>query len=165
MKTQSILKIILAVGIIVLLIFPFSALGLNILQLFVNEKIVIDIRYLIAGLLFLIFLLISFLSKKDSSDIISTLLFTSILIILSAQGFMHPIIAVVIIGTDIIFKELKNVLKVNSLYQIKNVCLSLGILLTLFYNLPFELFNLRVADFMLILSSALSVISLIQYSK
>ena len=38
-----------------------------------------------------------------------------------------------------------------------------GIVLTLFYNLPFELIPLRVSDFLLAVAAILSVISGIKY--
>lgn len=167
LNTKSIIKIILSIGIMVLLIFPFSALGLRMPQLFVNEKIVIDIRYLISGVLFLGYILILFFeNKKQNKDFdgaINSALFNSILIILAAQGFIHPIIAVSIVARDIIVDKIN--LKVNSLDAFKNICLTFGILLTLFYNLPFELFNFRVADFLLILSAVLSILSTLKYSK
>ena len=47
--------------------------------------------------------------------------------------------------------------------KVKTACLMVGIILTLFYNLPFELFNIRVSDFLLFVAAALSVISGIQY--
>ena len=43
--------------------------------------------------------------------------------------------------------------------KLKTACLMVGIVLTLFYNLPFELFNLRVSDALLIVACVLSVIS------
>ena len=38
-----------------------------------------------------------------------------------------------------------------------------GIVLTFFYNLPFELWNIRVADFLLYFSTIMSIISMIEY--
>ena len=38
-----------------------------------------------------------------------------------------------------------------------------GIVLTLFYNLPFELWNLKVSDFLLIVAAVMSIISGVQY--
>ena len=38
-----------------------------------------------------------------------------------------------------------------------------GIILTLFYNLPFELISLRISDFLLALAAILSVISGVKY--
>ena len=39
----------------------------------------------------------------------------------------------------------------------------IGIILTLFYNLPFELISLRISDFLLVLAAILSVISGVKY--
>jgi hypothetical protein len=39
----------------------------------------------------------------------------------------------------------------------------IGVTLTLFYNLPFELFNLKVADFFLLVATILSLVSGVQY--
>ena len=47
--------------------------------------------------------------------------------------------------------------------KIKTACLMVGISLTLFYNLPFELFNLRISDFLLFVAAVMSIISGIQY--
>ena len=45
----------------------------------------------------------------------------------------------------------------------KNIVFKIGITLTLFYNLPFELFNINVSDMLLIVGTVLAVISCIQY--
>ena len=47
--------------------------------------------------------------------------------------------------------------------KIKTACLMVGISLILFYNLPFELYNLRIADFLLFVAAIMSIISGIQY--
>ena len=47
--------------------------------------------------------------------------------------------------------------------KIKTACLMVGIVLTLFYNLPFELFNIKVADALLIIACVFSIISAVQY--
>jgi phosphatidylglycerophosphate synthase len=47
--------------------------------------------------------------------------------------------------------------------KLKTACLMIGIILTLFYNLPFELLNLRVSDAFLIVAAILSIVSAIQY--
>lgn len=169
--------------IIALLLFPFDSTGFNMPQLFVNEVIVIDVRYLIVGILFLIMAIIDLMDalvlkknkqttefEKMADTIAGKILVDSVLIILSSQGFVHPIIPVVIIGRDIIVNSIKaaassegKAVTTVPLGKAKTVCLMIGITLTLFYNLPFELFNLRVADFLLILAAVLSVISGIQY--
>ena len=47
--------------------------------------------------------------------------------------------------------------------KVKTACLMVGITLTLFYNLPFELINIRVADILLIIATILSIVSGVQY--
>ena len=47
--------------------------------------------------------------------------------------------------------------------KIKSACMMTGIALTLFYNLPFELINLKISDCLLIIACVLSVISGVQY--
>ena len=47
--------------------------------------------------------------------------------------------------------------------KIKTTFLMVGITLTLFYNLPFELINVRVSDILLIIATILSIISGVQY--
>lgn len=176
-------RIFLSLLIVIFLLFPFDATGLNMPQLFINEKIVIDVRYLIAGILFLIAAVSDFLdgyiarTTKKTTDfgtmadtIADKILINSVLIILSSQGFIHPIIPVVIIVRDTFVNSIKmmcggrgQVLEVTTVAKAKTGCLLVGITLTLFYNMPFELFNLRVADFLLILAAVLSVISGVQY--
>ena len=50
----TIARIIMTFLIIFILLFPFSAMGINISRIFVNESIVIDIRYILAGVLFIV---------------------------------------------------------------------------------------------------------------
>lgn len=179
----TLLRIFLSVLIIVFLLFPFQTAGINIPQLFINEKIVVDVKYLISGVLFIIASLTDFLDGyiarkrnmitdfgKLMDAIADKMLVNSVLIILSASGFIHPIIPIVIIIRDTIVNSIKmiaaskgKVVAAIKTGKLKTVCLMVGIILTLFYNLPFELYNLRVADFLLFIATVLSIISGIQY--
>ena len=47
--------------------------------------------------------------------------------------------------------------------KLKTASLMVGITLTLFYNLPFELWNLKVSDALLVIACVLSVVSAVQY--
>ena len=47
-------RILLSVIIIVILVLPFDMLGIEKTELFINEKLVIDIKYIVAGVLFII---------------------------------------------------------------------------------------------------------------
>lgn len=175
---------IYATGLIILiLMIPFDTMGLNLPKLFINESIVVDTKYLIAGILFVLAAITDFvdgyLARKNNQvtdfgkmmdAIADKILVNSVLIILSSTGFIHPIIPVVIILRDSIVNSIKmvagnqgKVVAAIKMGKIKTICLMVGITLTLFYNLPFELWNFRVADFLLMLATVLSIISGVQY--
>lgn len=176
-------RIIMSVVIIILLLFPFQMAGIEFPQLFIDEKLVVDSKYLIAGILFILASLTDFLdgyiARKDNlvtdfgkllDAIADKVLVNSVLIILASQGFIHPIIPVVIIVRDSIVNSIKmiaasrgKVVAAIKSGKVKTATLMVGIALTLFYNLPFELINLRVADFLLFVAAILSIISGIQY--
>ena len=176
-------RIVMTFLIIVILLFPFSAMGINVTQLFINESIRVDIRYPIAGVLFILASITDFIdgyiARKNNlvtdfvkmmDAIADKILVNSLLIILCAQGFIHPIIPVVIIVRDTIVDSIKmiagskgNVVAAIKTGKFKTASLMIGIVLTLFYNLPFELWNLHISDFLLIVACVLSIISGIQY--
>lgn len=179
----TILRIVLSFIVIIVLLLPFEALGINLPKLFINELIVVDIKYLIAGSLFLIAsltdLLDGFLARKLNcvtntgkilDAIADKILVNPCLIILSATGFIHPIIPVVLVMRDSFVDALKmvagnrgNVIGAINTGKFKTVCLMIGIILTLFYNMPFELINLKCSEFLLIIGTVLSVVSAFQY--
>lgn len=179
----TMLRIIMTIIIIVILLFPFSAMGIEMSKIFVNESIVIDIRYIIAGVLFIAASLTDFIDGiiarkynlitdfgKMMDAIADKILVNSVLIILSAQGFIHPIIPVIIILRDTIVDSIKmvagskgKVIAAIKSGKFKTASLMIGIVLTLFYDMPFELWNIHVSDFMLIIACALSIISGVQY--
>lgn len=179
----TIFRMILAFIIIGILLFPFDASGITIPRLFVNESIVVNFKYIVAGILFIIASVTDYfdgyLARKNNQvtnfgkvmdAIADKVLVNSILIILSATGFIQPIITVVIVVRDIIVDSLKMAASSNGKVvaaiksgKLKTACLMFGIALTLFYNLPFELWNLKVSDFLLIVAAVLSIVSAVQY--
>ena len=179
----TMVRIFMTFLIILILLFPFSAMGIDIMPLFINESLTVDIRYPIAGVLFILASVTDFIDGyiarsrnlitdfgKTMDAIADKILVNSVLIILCAQGFVHPIIPVVVIVRDTIVDSIKMVAgsKGNVVAAIKNgkfktASLMIGIVLTLFYNLPFELWNIHVSDFLLIVAAVLSIISGIQY--
>ena len=176
-------RIVITFLIIVLLIFPFESAGIRFTNLFINETIVVSIKYFIVGILFLIALLTDILDGyvarkngtaselgKTLDKIADKLLLDSTLIVLASQGFIHPIIPVIIVSRNYIVHTIRmaalrhgNTLISVRTSKAKNILLKLGIALTLFYNLPFELFNLNISDMLLIVATVLAVISCIQY--
>lgn len=176
-------RIFLTVLIIVILIFPFDATGLSLPKLFVNETIVVDLKYIVAGVLFIIASITDFIDGflarrrnavtdfgKMLDAIADKVLVNCILVILAATGFIHPIIPVIIIFRDTVVDSIKMIAG-NKGYVIaaiktgkwKTAFMMIGITLTLFYNLPFELWNIKVSDILLIIACVLSVISGVQY--
>jgi len=176
-------RIFLSILIIAILLFPMDAIGLNLPKLFINEKIVVDVKYLIAGALFIIASLTDFvdgyLARKHNlitdfgkmiDAIADKVLVNSILIILASSGFISPIIAVVVVVRDIVVDSIKmvagskgHVIAARKTGKIKTACLMTGIVLSLFYNLPFELINLRISDALLVIAAILSIVSGIEY--
>ena len=179
----TISRIILSFVVIIILLFPFDTAGIEFPKLFVDEAIVIDLKYIIAGILFIIASLTDFvdgrLARKYNmvtdfgkmlDAIADKILVTSVLIILASSGFISPIIPVVIIVRDSIVNSIKmiagskgNVVAAIKSGKIKTACLMTGIVLTLFYNLPFEIWNIKVSDALLIIACIFSITSAIQY--
>lgn len=176
-------RIFMTIFIIALLIFPFEATGFSLPKLFVNESIVIDLKYLIAGGVFVIASLTDFIDGflarrkgivtdfgKMLDAIADKVLVNCILVILASTGFVHPLIPTIIIFRDTVVDSIKmiagnkgHVVAAIKTGKWKTVCMMCGITLTLFYNLPFELWNIKVSDILLIIACVLSVISGIQY--
>ena len=172
----TISRIILTVLIIIILLFPFDTAGISTSKLFINELLVVDIKYILAGILFILaFITIiifdienskkSLLNKdKLLNDVANKVLINSLLVTLSSQGFIQPIIPIVIIIRDTIMSSFKSNFEVKrTLRKFQNLCFILGIIFTLFYNLPFELINLKVSEFLLIAGVILSIVSAFEY--
>ena len=176
-------RIFLSIVVIFILLFPFDAIGITTYKLFVAEKLVVDIKYIIAGILFVIASVTDFVDGyvarkynmvtdfgKMVDAIADKLLVNSVLIILASTGFINAIIPVVVILRDTVVNTIKMiagnkgqaVAAINT-GKIKTACLMIGITLTLFYNLPFELINIRVSDILLIIATVLSIVSGVQY--
>jgi CDP-diacylglycerol--glycerol-3-phosphate 3-phosphatidyltransferase len=178
-------RIIMSIIIIIILVIPFDMLGIKIPQFFINEKLVVDLKYLICGVIFIIASLTDFVDGKiararnlvtDFGKLIDAIadkvLVNSILILLAASGDIHPIIPVIIVVRDSIVNSIKmiaaskgKVVAAIKSGKIKTACLMTGIALTLFYNMPFEFINLRVSDFLLFVATILSLYSGIQYYR
>lgn len=176
-------RIIMTLLIVIILVFPFDSVGIPSLKLFINQAIVIDARYFIAGFLFIVASITDFLDGyiarkynlvtdlgKMLDAIADKVLVNSVLIILSAQGFIHPLIPVIIVARDTVVDVIKMIVgnKHHAVAaikagKVKTIFLMVGIALTLFGNLPFELINIKLSDVLLIIATTLSIFSGIQY--
>ena len=179
----TISRLILSIFIIIILIFPFDTVGVTLPRLFINETLVVDIKYFIAGGLFIVASITDFIDGyiarkydmvtdfgKMLDAIVDKVLVNAVLILLATSGFIHPIIPVVIITRDTVVNTIKmvagnkgNVVAASKLGKIKTILMMCGVSLTMFYNLPFELINIKVSDILLIIACVLSIISGVQY--
>lgn len=176
-------RIAMSIIIIVILVLPFDMVGIKIPDFYINESLPVDIKYIIAGVLFIIASVTDFIDGRIARSrnlvtdfgkmidaIADKVLVNSILILLAADGTIPGIIPVVVVVRDIVVDSIKmvagskgKVVAAIKSGKLKTACLMTGIALTLFYNMPFELFNLRVADFLLFVATILSLYSGIQY--
>ena len=176
-------RMVLSIIIIVILLFPFYDVGVDVPTYLVNGNIVVDLRYIVAGGLFIIASLTDFLDGhiarkynmvtdygKMMDAITDKLLVNSVLIILACNGMVSPVIAVVVIIRDFIVDSAKMVVGNKGkavaaipIAKVKTALLMVGLTLTFFYNLPFELFNFGLSDLLLIIASVLAVVSGVKY--
>lgn len=178
-------RIFITIFIIIILLFPFHAIGISSIKLFINESIVVSLKYIIAGVLFIIGCLTDFVDGyiarkynmvtelgKMLDAIADKILVNSVLIILAAQGIIHPLIPVIIVSRDTIVDVIKMIVgnKKGAVAaiksgKIKTTFMMVGLSLTLFNNLPFELWNLKISSLFLIIATVLSIYSGIEYYK
>ena len=179
----TITRIIMSMIIILLLLFPFDEVGLEFPTYLVGGKVLVDLKYIIVDILFIIASLTDFLDGyvarkynlvtdfgKMIDAISDKLLTNSVLIILACNGKISTIVAVVIVMRDIVVDSIKMVIgnqgaavAAIGLAKVKTATLMVGIILTLFSNLPFELISLRISDFLLAIAAVLSIISAAKY--
>ena len=176
-------RIIISVAVLVLLLLPWNQLGVHFPVYTIDGNIVVSLKMLIAGGLFIIGSFTDFLdghiarSRNIVTDfgkvmdaIADKILVNGVLIILAYEDMISIIIPVVIITRDTIVDSCKmisgnkgKVVAASIMGKLKTICMMVGLSLTMFYNLPFEMFNVPVAKVLLILATILSVISGIQY--
>ena len=176
------LRLILSLLIIILLLFPFYRVGFE-FKTFLFHSILIDVRYIMCGIIFILASFTDYLDGyiarknkqvtdfgKFSDAIADKVLVNSVLIIFASQGFIPAIIPVVIIVRDIIVDAIRmnvagkgGVQAAKMSGKIKTACLMIGIVLTFFYNLPFELIGLQISKFFLYFGSLMAIVSMVEY--
>ena len=179
----TISRMVLAVIIFILLLFPWQDVGITIPTFLVMGKVVVDVKYLVAGFLFVIASVTDYLDgaiarkEKQETDVGAILdavadkfLVNGVLIILAYHGFIHVIVPVVIVIRDIFMDALRmvalehnKVIKANVWGKVKTITMLVGISLMLFYNLPFEVWGIYVAEILIDLATILSVVSAFLY--
>ena len=176
-------RIITAIIILILLIIPWYNLGIEFPTFTIAGKIIVDLKYIIAGVLFVAAALTDFLDGhiarsrnlvtdfgKVMDAIADKVLVNGLLIILAYDGFISIAIPVVIITRDIFVDSFKmasgkkgKVVAASFLGKAKTMCMMVGMALTMFYNLPFELIGINIGYALIIIATILSVVSACQY--
>lgn len=179
----TICRIMLSILLLIIMIFPVDKVGINFPEFQIAGKLVIDSKYIICGIIFLIASLTDFLDGylarkynmvtdigKVMDAIADKILVNGVLILLATEGYISPIVPVVIVSRDIVVDSIKMVAGQKSgavgasmAGKIKTACMLVGITLLFFYDLPFSLANIYPAKAIIMIATVLSVISGIQY--
>ena len=178
----SLARIFMTMFIIFICLFPFYAININIPQYNI-AGIVVDFRYIVSGIIFIIASLSDLVDGRiarrnnlvtDTGKVLDAIadkvLVNSVLIIFSCNGFIHPVIAVIYIFRDEVVNALRIHAAKNGIIvpagvngKIKTFAMMSGLSLMFFYNLPFELLNIRVDKFLIFFATIMSVVSGIEY--
>lgn len=176
-------RIVLSIIVLIMMVFPFYQIGFEWPTYIIAGRITVSLKYLIAGVLFIIASCTDFvdgyLARKNNQvtdfgkvmdAIADKILVNGILIVLAVDGFISMAIPVIIITRDTFVDSIKMVggkggkaVGASMAGKIKTICMMTGVSLMLLYNLPFELINIKVADGLIILATILSVVSGVQY--
>ena len=176
-------RIVLSIMLLILLIFPFSLCGIEFPTYELFGTINVNLLYIIGGVIFLIASLTDFIDGniarkrnlvtdfgKVMDAIADKVLVNGVLVVLACNGLISKVIPVIIITRDIFVDSIKMVagskgkaVGASILGKLKTICMMSGLTLTFFYNIPFELIGLDVANGLLYIACVLSIVSGVQY--
>ena len=107
---------------------------------------------------------------KVMDAIADKVLVNGLLVILAYNDFISVIVPVIIITRDIVVDSIKmasgnkgRVVAASWPGKIKTICMMIGLTLTLFYNLPFAFFGIRIDQLFVFAATILSIVSGCQY--
>lgn len=172
-------RIVLAMIILFLLLFPWQDINVSFPTIFIAGKIIVDSRYIISGILFFLAILTDFFDgyfakmERKTTDLGAVLdsvadkiLIHGVLIALAYNGFILILVPILVIMLDFIIDGLKiliarkgTILKSNKYHKVASLCMYGGILLSLFYNLPFEIWGIFLSEILIDLATILFVIT------
>ena len=178
-KKISMFRIIVMVTGLIILMIPWYQLGIHFKTLVAGGKIMIDLKYVITGFLFLFSYLLKLIlfrlnqHKKKEQPLIfkiekslEEIFVEGLLMILAFNGFISVVIPVVMMAKNILVNTMKSLSadkgKMNEKSRLgfmEYVTLRLGILSLLFYNLPFELWSFYFADALIMIATVLAVLN------
>ena len=176
-------RIILSILLLVLIIFPMEKIGIDFPEFKIGD-VIINSKYLICGIIFMIASLTDFLDGylarkynlvtdlgKVMDAIADKLLVNGVLFVLAVEGFISVVVPVVIVSRDIFVDSIKmvagqksGVVGASKAGKFKTAFMLVGITLLFFQDIPFSLFGVNfVSRTIIMIATVLSVISGIQY--
>lgn len=176
-------RIILSILLLVLIIFPMEKIGIDFPE-FKIDDVIINSKYLICGIIFMIASLTDFLDGylarkynlvtdlgKVMDAIADKVLVNGVLIVLAVEGFISVVVPVVIVSRDIFVDSIKMVagqksgaVGASKAGKFKTAFMLVGVTLLFFQDIPFSLFGVNfVSRTIIMIATVLSVISGIQY--
>jgi CDP-diacylglycerol--glycerol-3-phosphate 3-phosphatidyltransferase len=178
-------RLVISVIVLVMLVVPWNQMGVHfpVFQVYGVENV--DLKYIIAGILFMIGSVTDFLDGyiarkynmvtdfgKVMDAIADKMLVNGVLIILAYNHFLPVVVPVIIITRDIIVDSIKmasgskgKVVAASWAGKIKTICMMIGVTLVFFYNMPFAFIasGLRIDYFFVFVAVIMSIISGCQY--
>lgn len=176
-------RIILSILLLVLIIFPMEKIGIDFPE-FKIANVIINSKYLICGVIFMIASLTDFLDGylarkynlvtdlgKVMDAIADKVLVNGVLIVLAVEGYISVVVPVVIVSRDIFVDSIKMVagqksgaVGASKAGKFKTAFMLVGITLLFFQDTPFSLLGVNfVSRTIIMIATVLSVISGIQY--
>ena len=173
LKNISIIHIVLIILALFLLMIPWYQLGIEFPSFIAGGKIVIDSKYFIVGFITILIILLKLweykleIANKQEIDFLKSIriasdkvLLNGLMIILAYNGFISVVIPILLVGKEILLENIKKVSADNGkmmersmLGIFEKTCLNLGVIFILFYNLPFELWNIFLADALILIGA------------
>ncbi len=178
-------RLVISVIVLVMLVVPWNQMGIHfpVFQVYGVENV--DLKYIIAGILFMVGSVTDFLDGyiarkynmvtdfgKVMDAIADKMLVNGVLIILAYNHFLPVVVPVIIITRDIIVDSIKmasgskgKVVAASWSGKIKTICMMIGVTLVFFYNMPFAFIasGLRIDYFFVFVAVIMSIISGCQY--
>lgn len=179
----TVCRIILSIFLLILMVFPLNKIGISFLEIKISADFIIDSKYLICGVIFLIASVTDYLDGhlarkynlvtdlgKVMDAIADKILVNGVLILLATSGHISPIVPVVIVSRDIAVDSIKMVagqkngaVAASKAGKFKTAFMLVGITLLFFYDLPFALINVYPSRVIIMIATVLSVLSGVQY--
>ena len=170
----TVCRIILSIFLLILMVFPLNKIGVSFPEIKISADFIIDSKYLICGVIFLIASVTDYLDGhlarkynlvtdlgKVMDAIADKILVNGVLILLATSGHISPIVPVVIVSRDIAVDSIKMVagqkngaVAASKAGKFKTAFMLVGITLLFFYDLPFALIRSILAIKLIIIGNA-----------